>query len=423
MKVALVHDWLTGMRGGERVLEALCGMFPNAPVFTLLKRPDWRPKFLEGHEVHTSFLQRLPGIMSHYRYYLPLFPRAIEQFRFEGFDGVVSSSHCVAKGVRLPPSTRHLSYIHSPMRYMWDQFDEYFSPGRSSMVTRLAAASMRPALQRWDLQSARGVTVFLANSHYTAERVQKLYGRHADVVSPPVEVDRFSVSYRDDGFYLIVSALAPYKQVEVAVEAFRRMGRPLKIIGEGPDRRRLERLGGGQGLLRRSRYEGQVEFLGWQPDEVVREYYARCRALIFPGVEDFGIVPVEAMASGKAVIALGKGGVTDTVVPFDPLRPFDRLRAGFRSGHASTGSGQASAQGRPFDQVNGEAFPTGVWFSSPTPEDLMGAVMTFEEHRRDFDPEKIRAHTHQFRPAVFRERVQKAIQNMFSTLRPDKTHA
>jgi len=293
-----------------------------------------------------------------------------------GFDLVVSSSHCVAKGVRLAPGILHLAYIHAPMRYMWDQFDAYFGRGRASWPVRWAALAMRGRLQRWDRESNSGITLMVANSRFTAQRIKAYYGRQAEVVYPPVEVDRFRPSERDDGFYLVVSALVPYKRVDTAILALRQLAKPLKIIGEGPERRRLERLA-----------RGSAEFLGWQPEEVVREYYARCRAVVFPGEEDFGMVPVEAMASGKAVIALGRGGATETVKPLDPLRP---------------------------DQ---EA--TGVWSRESTPEALAEAIRLFEAHREAFPPARLAAHARSFDRQVFKSRMRALVASLTRAL----THA
>lgn len=248
---------------------------------------------IEKHPIRTSFIQRLPFSATNYRYYLPIFPLAIESFDLKGYDLVISSSHCVAKGVRIPKGTCHLAYIYTPMRYIWDQYEAYFGKGQAGWLTRSAMALVRRPLQRWDVSSSDRVHFFVTISQHVARRIETYYGKKATVVYPPVNWRFFEASGKDEGFYLMVTALAPYKRVDLAIEASNRLGFPLKIIGSGQDENKLKR------MAKRS-----VEFLGWQSDEVVRDFYTPCRALLFPGEEDFGIVPLEAMACGKPVIAL-----------------------------------------------------------------------------------------------------------------------
>lgn len=305
MKVALVHDWLTGMRGGERVLEVLCGLFPQADLFTLVHVPGSVSSAIEGRRIITSFIQRLPRAAARYRHYLPLFPTAIERFDLSGYELVVSSSHCVAKSVVVPERARHVSYCHSPMRYAWDQFDEYFGPAR---VGRLASRWFyRPILNRlarWDADTAGRAHRFVANSRHVAGRIRRYYDRDAVVVHPPVDTAFFTPAATPPGHhYLVVSALVPYKRVDRAIGACAHAGVPLRIVGSGPDRERLEQLAG-----------PQVTFTGSLSNEGVRDEYRAARAVILPGEEDFGMVPVEAMACGRPVIALGKGGALETVV-------------------------------------------------------------------------------------------------------------
>ena len=305
MKTALVHDWLTGMRGGERVLEALCGLYPDADIFTLVHQRGSVSPAIERHRITTSFIQQLPMGVRRYRHYLPLFPLAIERFDLTPYDLVISSSHCAAKAVITPAHARHICYCHSPMRYAWDQFDAYFGPARKGVVaSRLVYRPVMARLARWDAATASRVHRFVANSEHVAERIRRYYNRVATIVYPPVDTAFFHPSDVTPGHhFLIVSALVPYKRIEMALEACARLGAPLRIVGDGPDRADLQRRAG-----------RNVEFLGQLSDEAVRDEYRRALAIIMPGEEDFGIVPVEAQACGRPVVALGRGGALETVV-------------------------------------------------------------------------------------------------------------
>ncbi len=351
-RIALVHDWLTGMRGGEKCLEVFCELYPDAPVHTLLAFPERVSETIRSHPLYSSFLQKMPAVETRYRHYLPLFPVAIERLKLGDIDVVLSSSHAVAKGVRVPPGALHISYVHTPMRYVWDMFDQYFSPATVGSlqlaVIRLVAARIR----RWDVRTAARVHHFIANSHYVAERIHRIYGRDAAVIHPPVETARFLPSLRDDGSFLVVSALVPYKRVDLAVAAANREGFPLRVIGDGPERARLEAIAG-----------PTVRFEGWLPDAGIEEAYATCHALLFPGEEDFGIVPVEAMACGKPVIAFGRGGATETVI----------------------------------EGLSGTLFP------EQSAESLSEAIIRFETLH--FDAAAIRAHAETFDREVFRKRI------------------
>ena len=304
MKVALVHDWLTGMRGGERVLEAVCGLYPDADIHTLF---HWRGSVsptIERHRIHTSFLQHLPMARTQYRRYLPLFPFAVERFDLDGCDLVISSSHCAAKAVVAPGRARHVCYCHSPMRYAWDQFDAYFGPARvGAIASRWLYRPVLSRLARWDAATAGRVHRFIANSGHVAARIQRYYNRHATIVYPPVDTVFFEPSsVPAESHFLIVSAFVPYKRLDIAIEACRRIGARLRMVGDGPDRERLERISG-----------PDVTFLGQLTDEQVRDEYRLAQAVIMPGEEDFGIVPVEAQACGRPVVALARGGVLETV--------------------------------------------------------------------------------------------------------------
>ncbi len=304
-RVALVHDWLTGMRGGENVIETLGGLFPEAPLFTLFHFPGSVSPAIESHAIRTSFLQRAPGIRNHYRSYLPFFPAAIEEFDLSGFDLVVSSSHCVAKGVIAPPDAFHLCYCHTPMRYAWDQEHAYF-PNRKGLKARVRSLTLS-ALRAWDVSSAARVNHFVANSRFVARRIQTYYGRPAEVVHPPVNVEFFtpgatSGRTSEDGYCLTVSALAPYKKVEVAMAACEKLGLELRIVGEGPERERLEGMAG-----------PRTRFLGNVDAETLRGLYRGALLFLQPGVEDFGIASVEALACGTPVVAVARGGIMDVV--------------------------------------------------------------------------------------------------------------
>jgi glycosyltransferase involved in cell wall biosynthesis len=299
-RVAFVHDWLNGMRGGEKVLEAMLTVLPDAEIYTLLLERDKISKTIAARPITTSFVQRLPFARRIYRYYLPLFPHAIERFDLSGYDLVVSTSHCVAKGACVPDGL-HIAYIHTPPRYLYGFQHEYLG---SSLPRRAAMAVFGPGLRRWDQRTVERVDHFIANSNNVAGRIRTYYDRDAAVIYPPVDTAFFTPGHDEPGdFFLIVSALVPYKRIDLAVETFSRLERPLVVVGRGPLRSRLERIAG-----------PTTTFLGWLPDEEVRALLRRCRALVFPGEEDFGIVPVEAMACGRPVIAYGRGGALETVV-------------------------------------------------------------------------------------------------------------
>jgi glycosyltransferase involved in cell wall biosynthesis len=303
LRVALVHDWLTGRRGGEKCLEVACRAFPDAILHTLIHRPGAAGPIIDGMVIRTSPLQRVPGIDRRYRLLLPLMPAAARAWRVGEVDLVVSFSHCVAKAVRVPPGVPHVCYCFTPMRYAWDGRAAYLGNWDGKAVRRALAGWTLDRLRAWDRASARGVTHFVAISETVRERIARCYGRASHVISPPVDVDYYTpAEVEREPFYLVVSALVPYKRVEHAVLACASARRRLIVIGEGPELARLRSIAG-----------ATTSFLGWQPDAVIRDHLRRCRALLFPGVEDFGIVPIEALACGTPVIALGDGGVAETV--------------------------------------------------------------------------------------------------------------
>jgi glycosyltransferase involved in cell wall biosynthesis len=302
-RVALVHDWLTGMRGGEKVLESICRLLPSARLTTLVHVRGSVSTLIEQRPIRTSLIQRLPSPATRYRHYLPLFPMAIELLDFDDVDLIVSTSHCAAKAVVPGAGSRHVCYCHTPMRYVWDQFDAYFGPAR---LGRLPSAVVRRGaawLARWDRQTARRVDRFVANSGYVADRIARYYNRRASVVHAPVDTSFFTSSGDPPaGSFLVVSALVPYKRIDLAIHAASRIGAPLRIVGTGPDEARLRALAG-----------PSVEFLGAVNDQTLRDAYRRAQALVLPGEEDFGIAPVESLACGRPVVALARGGACETV--------------------------------------------------------------------------------------------------------------
>ncbi len=306
MRVALVHDWLTGMRGGEKVLEVIAALLPEADLFTLVHVPGSVSPVIERRRIVTSPLSRIPGIERSYRRFLPLFPYLVERFDLSAYDLVVSTSHAVAKGARKRRGARHVSYVFTPMRYLWDRYDDYFGAGRAGTGTRIAMRLVRDRLRAWDRgsSSTERIDALLTSSRFVADRIRGIFGRESDVVPPPVDTKRFRPGLAPVGNeWLVVSALVPYKRIDLAIEAAREAGVPLAIVGKGPEEGRLRAVAG-----------GDVRFLGWIDDDALARALAACRGLLFPGVEDFGIVPLEAMSCGRPVVALAEGGALETVV-------------------------------------------------------------------------------------------------------------
>lgn len=305
LRVALIHDWLTGQRGGEKVLEVLAEIFPDAPIYTLFHFPGSQADAIENRKIVTSFLQRFPLAKRHYRSYLPLFPLAAELFDLEDYDLIISSSHCVAKGVIPRPDALHISYIHSPVRYAWNQYFAYFASQKLSFFSRLAIPPVIHYLRIWDESSSSRVDHFVANSRNVAKRIEKYYRRQAEVIYPPVDTEFFQpAELNTEDYFLIVSALVPYKKIDLAVEVFNRTRLPLKIVGQGPEYKYL-----------RKRAFSNIEFIGPVSQEDLLHLYQNAKAYIMPGEEDFGITSLEAQACGVPVIALGRGGATETVIP------------------------------------------------------------------------------------------------------------
>jgi len=304
MRTAIVHYWLLNMRGGEKVLEALCRLLPDADLFTLFYEPDRVSPVIRAHRCRVSFLQ---PFRKFYRSLLPLMPMALEQFDLREYDLIVSSESGPAKGVLAPSGARHVCYCHTPMRYLWDLYPAYRNEWTASSAKRALMTPLAHYLRLWDYASAARVDDFVANSENVRRRIARSYRREAQVIPPPVAVETFYSKSSED-YYLIVSELVPYKRLDMAVRVFARTGRKLKIVGGGPEFKALQRAAA-----------SNIEFCGRVSDQELRELYARCRAFLMPGEEDFGITAVEALASGKPVIALGRGGALETVPVCQPL--------------------------------------------------------------------------------------------------------
>jgi glycosyltransferase involved in cell wall biosynthesis len=354
LRIALAHHWLVGMRGGEKVLEQICRVLPRTPIYTLVAQPAKLSPLLREHPIHTSWLQQVPGGSKQYKKLLPLFPRAISSLRVKSpVDLIVSSDASVIKGLSYPPGTTHICYCHSPPRYLWDLQKDYTKSSEvGGPLGRALFNRVVPYVREFDRQAAQRVTHFIANSNFVRDRILDCYGRQSDVIHPPVYLDEFEISSRGpDDFYLVVSQLVPYKRIDLAISAFVRLNKKLVIIGEGSERRRFEKMAG-----------PNITFLGSQPQSVLRDHYRRCQALIFPGIEDFGITPLEAQASGRPVLAYRAGGALETI------------------------------------QEN----TTGLFFNEQTAESLIAAVETFETMKKEFNPTDCRKNADRFGADRFR---------------------
>jgi glycosyltransferase involved in cell wall biosynthesis len=300
-KIALVHDYFVQMGGAERVAEAIHDSFPSAPIYTTVALPQSLPKRLRAADIRTSALQHLPSMDSKFRHYFMLYPFAVENFDLSSYDLIFSSSSGYAKGVRKRRNAIHVCYCYTPMRWVW-RYDDYVARERFGKGIRRLLPLFLWGLRKWDLRASRQPNYYITSSHLVAQRIRKTYGREAFVIPPPIDVNRFHMSNDIEDYYLVLSRLMPYKRIDLAIEACKRMNRRLIIIGDGPDRKRLEKLA-----------DDRIEFLGRQPDQIVNYYAARCRALIFPGEEDFGMAPLEANAAGRPVIAFRGGGAVETI--------------------------------------------------------------------------------------------------------------
>lgn len=345
MKVAVIHYWLVSWRGGEAVLEAILKSFPEADLFSHVYKPEVvNNSPLKGRTIRTTFIQKLPFASRLYQKYLPLMPLALEQIDLSGYDLVISCESGPAKGVVVPPHVHHVCYCHTPMRYVWDMYHDYLR--ESGLLTRLLMRPLIHYMRLWDRLSADRVDHFIANSHFVATRISKFYRRKATVIHPPVSLEEIAeVSHTDDGFYLCIGALVRYKKADLAVRAFNQLRLPLVVIGDGELYELIKRIAG-----------PTVTILGRQSRASILDHYRRCKAVIFPALEDFGIVPIEAMATGKPVIAYARGGALETVI--------DGL--------------------------------SGLHFQEQTENSLAAAVQRLESGEVRFDPHAIRMHAQKF---------------------------
>lgn len=354
MRVAIVHDWLTGMRGGEKCLEVFCELFPKADIFTLLYDSSSVSSVISGMPIKTSFIQYLPAAIKKYRNYLPLFPAAVESFNLSGYDFVLSSSHCVAKGAKKPKKSFHLCYCYTPMRYVWSFFEQYF--GSYPFFKRKIVGYITENLKNWDLKTLYRVDEFVAISKTIQKRINDIYKRTSCVVYPPVDVEKFALnnSIEREDFYLCISALVPYKRIDIIIDAFNKCpDKKIFIVGDGNLRKELERK-----ILKQN-----IKLLGWVADSELIALYQRAKAFIYAAEEDFGISPLEAQATGAPVIAYGAGGVSETIVPLTDTR---------------------------------KGNPTGIFFYKQVSEALIEAINEFEKNVNEFDPIRTRSNAVQF---------------------------
>ena len=369
MRVAIVHYWLVSMRGGERVLEHLCDIYRDADIYTHVVDLNVLSPALRGRNIRTSFIARLPFARRHYQKYLPLMPAALEGLDLTGYDLVISCEAGPAKGVITRPDALHVTYCHSPMRYIWDQYHQYRA--QSGRLARVLMALFAPGLRQWDVASAVRSDVVLANSHYVAARIAKAWGRKSQVIHPPVETALYESSDQVGDEYLWVGQLVPYKRPDVAVEAFLASGRRLHVVGDGPMLARLKELARAHEGGTRIRFTQRLSF------DALRTVYAQARALVFTAEEDFGLVPIEVMASGRPVLALGRGGALETVVP------------GL----------------------------TGQFYYENTVAALVAALDDFERWLSGFRPQDAQARAAQFSPKRFRRELEAAVARGFAELR------
>ena len=358
MKIALAHEMLVKLGGAERVLSKLLDMYPKSPVYTLFHDREKTAEWFSGVKVHPSYLQRYFETLKSPKWLLPKMPLAFEQFDFSHFDAVISSSSAFAHGIKTG-DVKHLCYCHSPMRYAWDYTHHYTE--KMNFAMRMATAALLTDIRIWDFKAADRPHKIIANSKHVQKRITKYWRKESEVIYPPVQVQAFTPTQAHEDYFLIVSALTPFKRIDLAIKAFNKLGRKLVIIGDGNQRKILEDMSC-----------HNIEFLGYKDDSVVREYMQNCRALIFPGEEDFGITPVEAMAAGKPVLAYGVGGVLETVV----------------------------------------AGETGEFFDQPNERSLMDGLTRLMVNEKNYDYRKIRKQAEKFDETCFEEKIQKAVKSI-----------
>lgn len=365
LKIAIVHDWFVSDGGGEKVTESLISIFPQAEIFSIVRfRDDKNNHFLDGQKVHTSFIQKFPKARTKYRSYLPFMPLAIEQFDLSGFDIIISSSHAVAKGVLTGPDQIHICYCHSPIRYAWDLQHQYMKESNVKGIKSAIARIILHYIRMWDSRTASGVDIFLANSSFIKRRIKKTYQRDSVVVYPPVNINNFSVENNKEDFYLTASRFVPYKKIPLIAEAFSKMpSRKLVIIGDGPDMEKVKKASNGA---------NNIEILGYQPFNVLKDHMQRAKAFVFAAEEDFGIINVEVQACGTPVIAFGRGGARETVC------------------------GEGSEK-------------TGIFFNEQTAESIQDAVQRFEDLPLRPSSVACRANAEKFSESLFHNRFQEVL--------------
>ena len=365
-KIAIVHDFLTYFGGAERVLASLHDLYPEAPIYTLLYDKDKMKRYFPDAKIRTSFLNKLPKfIRKRKKYLLPLMPTAAETFDLRDFDIVISSSNSFAKGIITKPKTVHICYCHAPTRFLWDWHYNYLNENKIKGIKKVLMLPFLHYMRMWDKSASERVDQFIANSQNTADKIKKFYRRESVVIYPPAITGKLKVhkvkSQKSDNYFLIVSRLSPYKRIDIAVEAFNKLGLPLIIIGDGQDRKRLEKMA-----------EKNIKFLGFQPDEKLGQYYQNCYAFIFPGEDDFGITPVEAMSFGKPVLAFRKGGLIETII----------------------------------EGITGE------FFDDPIPEILADGIRRLKNNYNNYNPEKIAAYAEKFSKKKFKKDIKNIVEKL-----------
>lgn len=364
MKIAIVHEWFVNYAGSERVVESFLNIFPQADVYALVDflNEEQRNQILKGKYAKTSFIQKLPLARKHHRNYLPFFPKAIESLDLSKYDLILSSSHAVTKGVRKSEKQLHISYCHSPMRYIWDEAERYFAASNLNKgIKRLIANKILNYLRKWDLKTSQLPDYLIANSNYIAEKIKRIYRRDAEVIYPPVDVELFQLNETKEDYYLTASRLVPYKKVDLIVEAFAQMpDKKLVIIGSGPESDKIK-----------TKLTPNIEFLGYQRFDILKSYLQKAKAFVFAAEEDFGIIVVEAMACGTPVIALNKGGTAETVIDNQ----------------------------------------TGIHFNSQTVEDLINAIMNFETNQYSFSPKEISNYAKNFSRSIFEQKIKDFVEH------------
>jgi len=372
MKKALVHDWLSVYAGAEKCVESFTNIWDDFEVYSLIDflSDEDREIILKGKEVNTSSVQKLPFAKKKYRNYLPFFPRAIEEFDLSEYDVILSSSHAVAKGVLTHSNQLHISYIHTPIRYAWDLYHQYLrESGLDKGLKGKLAKYFLHKIRIWDMSTINRVDYYIANSHYIARRIKKVYGKESTVIYPPVDVERFQLVEEKEAFYMTASRMVPYKKIDLIVEAFSKTDKKLVVIGMGPDMQKIKAKAG-----------KNIEFLGFAPDDILLDYMQRAKAFVFAAEEDFGIVPVEAQACGTPVICLGKGGTKETVI----------------------------------DNV------TGVHFEEQTIESLLNAIQKFENNCENFNAEEIRKHALKFSKERFEKEIKEFVEEKYEIFKKEK---